>query len=347
MKEPKKILVVRTDRIGDVILSTPVVANLRAAFPKSYIAFMCRPYTAAILEKNPNIDELIIYDKYGKHKSFLSSLAFSFYLRKKKFDLSLVLHPTNRAHLLIFFAGIKRRVGWDRKLGFLLNKRIAHKKQEGKKHELEYTLDILREAGVNIVTQDVFIPKNPADEAWADNLLQENNINYKKDIVIGLGIGASCPSKIWPSRNFAELARKLHNQLGAKIIVFAEGKESNLSVEFKINCTFRFLDLTGKVNLSEIFSLFRRLALFIGNDSGLVHACWGVGRPVISIFGRNNPGLSPRRWGPRGKDSFFFHQDPGCKVCQAHNCQKGFICLKKIAPQDVFQKASYMLDKAK
>ncbi len=67
----QRILITRTDRIGDVVLSTPVIYNLRQAFPKAHIAFICRPYTRQILEGNPYLDEVIIYDKYGKERSLM------------------------------------------------------------------------------------------------------------------------------------------------------------------------------------------------------------------------------------------------------------------------------------
>ena len=66
VEKPKRILIVRTDRIGDVILSTPVIKNLRNSFPDAYIAFMCRPYTKEIVEGNPYLDEVIEYDKNKK-----------------------------------------------------------------------------------------------------------------------------------------------------------------------------------------------------------------------------------------------------------------------------------------
>ena len=93
----------RTDRLGDVILSTPVIKNLRLAYPESYIAFMCRPYTQEALEGNPYLDEVIVYDKYGKEKSLFSSFIFTLSLKKKRFDWAIILHPTNRAHLITFF----------------------------------------------------------------------------------------------------------------------------------------------------------------------------------------------------------------------------------------------------
>ena len=78
MKAPDNILIVRTDRLGDVILSTPVIENLRYHYPKAHISFMCRPYTQEVLQGNPYLDEIIVYDKYGAHKTPLASLYFDF-----------------------------------------------------------------------------------------------------------------------------------------------------------------------------------------------------------------------------------------------------------------------------
>ena len=83
--------------------------------------------------------------------------------------------------------------------------------------------------------------------------------------------------------------------------------------------------------------LFRskRCRLFISNDSGPVHIATAVGTPVISIFGRNQPGLSPKRWGPVGENDKALHKDAGCIECLAHNCIRGFLCLKEISAADV------------
>ncbi len=95
----KKILIMRTDRLGDVILSTPAITNLRKFYPDSYIAFLCRPYTKDIVDGNPYLDEIIIYDKNEKHKSIFSSIKFCLSLRKKNFDTVFILNPNNRSNL--------------------------------------------------------------------------------------------------------------------------------------------------------------------------------------------------------------------------------------------------------
>ncbi len=333
MSEPERILIVRTDRIGDVVLSTPVIENIRSAHPKSYIAFLCRPYTKDLLINNPYLDEVIVYDKYGNHKSVWQSIKFSFSLRKKRFDWAVILHPTNRVHLMTFFAGIPLRAGWDKKKGFLLTERAPHTKQEGKKHELDYTLDIPVRLGVPVRGRKPYISVCPEAEEWCDRFFKEKGLSGQTPIV-ALGIGASCPSKIWPTERFVEAAERLKAEAGAKILVIGSKSERELIRPFLDNYPY-LIDLTGQLDIKQLSSLFRRISLFISNDSGLVHICAGVETPVISVFGRNQPGLSPQRWRPLGKDSYFIHKNTGCNPCLAHNCEKGFICLNSITSEEV------------
>ena len=213
-KQPLRILITRTDRIGDVILSTPVIKNLRLAYPDSYIAFICRPYTKNILEGNPYLDEIIIYDKYGRDKSFLASLKFAWRLRKKKFDWAIILHPTNRMHLIVFFAGISLRIGWNRKLGFLLTNKLLPIKQYGKKHELEYSLDLIKALKVPIKDKSTFLFLKEEDKNYINKLFFQYNVS-PADMVIVLHPSASCPSKRWPQSYFIKLIHYLTEEFNS------------------------------------------------------------------------------------------------------------------------------------
>jgi len=340
MQKPNKILIVRTDRLGDVVLSTPVIKNLRLSFPKSHIAFMCRPYTREVLEGNPDLDEVIIYDKYGRQKSLGASIKLFFYLRKKKFDLALILHPTNRTHLITFLAGIPERVGWDKKLGILLTKRIKHIKQEGKKHELEYTLNLLRALDIPIKSKDTYFPLRCEAKMRVAEVLKGQAV-AENDKFIVIHPSASCPSKRWPKERFLELIKLLKEKVSFKIIVITSQSEREFGE--RLVGDNGIVDLRGRLNISEVGALLKRAALFISNDSGPVHIADSFNTPVISIFGRNDSGLSPLRWGPRGRKSFYFHKDVGCDKCLAHNCIKGFLCLQEITPQEVADKAISLL----
>jgi heptosyltransferase-2 len=341
MADYKRILIVRTDRLGDVILSTPVIKNLRLAFPQSYLAFLCRPYTREVLEGNPDLDEVIIYDKYGKEKGLWASLKFSFYLRRKRFDLALILHPTNRAHLIIFLAGIPKRVGWDRKLGWLLTDKIKHTKQEGKKHELEYTLDLLKTLGVAIESEKTHFFITARAGQKIEELLKRQGIRAEDKLIV-IHPSASCPSKRWPQVNFRQLIRLLKQEYNPQIAVITSSAEQGFAKELVREDGI--IDLRGKLSISEIGALLKRADLFISNDSGPVHIADSLGTPVVVIFGRKDPGLSPLRWGPRGEKSLYLHKDAGCDVCLAHNCRKGFLCLQKITPDEVFTAAAAFLE---
>ena len=340
--EFQRILIARTDRIGDVLLSTPVIKALRDNYPGAYIAMMVSPYAKDIVEGNPYLDEVIIYDKDNKHRTWGMSIKFALNLKKKKFDLAIVLHPTNRVHLVTFFAGIPKRVGYDRKMGFLLTDRRKHSKQLGEKHELEYSLDLVRYLGIEPKDKILFMPIRPESEKWVDELFKIEGIK-RTDKLLAIHPGASCPSKIWPSERFAETADRLTEKYSFKVLVIAGPKDMHAAQEVLKNMRHPALNLAGKISVSQLASVLKRCQLFISNDSGPVHIASAVGTPVISIFGRNQKGLSPLRWGPVGERDKILHKEVGCIECLAHNCIKDFACLKAIIIDDVVAAADEIL----
>jgi lipopolysaccharide heptosyltransferase II len=332
----QRILIVRTDRIGDVLLSTPVIKALRDAYPCSYIAMMIGPYAKEIIEGNPYLDEAIIYDKDIRHKSWLSSIKFSLALRKKSFDLCIVLHPTNRAHIITLFAGIPKRIGYDRKLGFLLTDRIKYTKQLGQKHELEYNLDLVRYLGIQPQDKNLFMPIKPESEAWAQKLLKQEGIG-ESDRLLAVHPGASCISRIWPAERYAEVIQKLAEKYGFKTLILSGTQTLDLKA---VDAVLKYLripviNLAGKTSLSQAASLLKRCSLLISTDTGPMHIATAVGTPQVVIFGRNQPGLSPLRWGPTSKKHRVLHKELGCIECLAHNCIKDFACLKAISVEEV------------
>jgi lipopolysaccharide heptosyltransferase II len=341
MKIYKKILIIRTDRLGDVILSTPVIENLRIAYPDAHIAFMCRPYTKEVLEGNPFLDETIVYDKYGKQKSFLSTVKFALNLRKEKFDCVLILHPTNRVHIISFLAAIPVRIGWRSNGALLLTKKVPYQKHEGKKHESEYALDIVRALGVAITSRNTFFPVPSQAKIKVESLLNDYNVR-RSDILIIVHPSASCVSKRWPINSFSLMIHQIQKNISCHVAVIATESEKDICE--KIISENNTIDFRGKLNIVETGALIERGDLFISNDSGPVHIAASLGRPVISIFGRNDPGLSPRRWRPLGRNSYYFHEKTDCPSCLAHNCQVGFKCLNNIDPFRVVHKALEIID---
>jgi len=331
--------------MGDVILSTPVIRFMRKRFPEAYIVFMVRPENKDIVKNNPDLDKVIVYDKYGSHKSFIETVKFAWRIRRERFDTAIALHPTNRAHMIMFLAGIPVRIGYDKNMGSLLTKRIPHEKQKGERHETEYNRDMLIAAGFDVSGYDPkpYIFTSEEERKLVDSVEKSSGLGKEK---IAFHAGASCASKRWAPERFAETADALGDLYGYDIILVGSDETSEYSSQIASRMKNRITDLTGVLLLGELVEMLSRCRLFVSNDSGPVHIAVAVGTPVISIFGRNDPGLSPKRWGPIGDKDGILHKPPQCDVCMAHNCAKAFECLKAITPQDVIKEARRILGNA-
>jgi len=334
--EYKKILLVRIDRLGDVVLTTPAVKAIRSAYPNAYIAMMVKPDTALAIKGNPHLNEVIVYDKDGKHKSIIASICFAMGLRKKRFDLAIIFDPSNRAHIITYLANIARRIGYDEKPPFLLTDRITGTKHEGKKHEVDYNLDMLKVLDIKPCDREPYIVVDLEAAAFIDGLLMGHGIG-KGERIITLHPGASCPSKMWPVERFAELADKLTETYAVNIVVLGGDDPKGI---FCVNTVRKFMTqkalfLAEGLNLSHRIALIKRSTLLISNDSGPMHVAVAVKTPVVAIFGRKQPGLSPRRWGPIGPKDIVLHKDVGCIECLAHDCKIKFKCLTEIKTTEV------------
>jgi len=338
MTQQKKILLFRTDRLGDLVLTTPAIKALRSAYPDAYIAMIVRPYTEDVVKDSPYLDEVILYDKYGSHKSLWAAFKFAMEIRKRRFDRAIIFHPTNRMHITAYIANIPRRIGYDNKLGFLLTDRIKHTKHLGIKHERDYTLDMLKALGIESDEKELFIPIDDNSISQVESIIADNGIKKNERFMV-MHPGASCASKIWPSERFAKLADILIERHHIKIIVVGGRGEKDV---FCADAVRKFMQndavfLTGQLSLRTLAALIMRSILFISNDSGPVHVATAVGVPVIDIFGRGQPGLSPLRWGPLGPKDIVMHKDLGCKErCLAHNCKKSFACIRAISVDDAY-----------
>jgi len=334
----RKILLARTDRLGDLVLTTPAIKAVREAYPDAYIAMIVRPYGELLVKDNPYLDEVIVYDKSGLHRSVAATVCFALRLRKARFDRAVIFHPTNRMHIIAYIANIPRRIGYDSKLSFLLTDSIKNLKHEGKKHERDYTLDLLRALGIESYEKELYVAVDSRARSSIEQILNSHGI-ATKDRLVTLHPGASCVSKIWPSERFAKLADMLIEKHSIKIAVIGGKEKRDI---FCVESVKKFMRkeaifFKGALDMRELAALLKRSMLFISNDSGPVHVATAVGTPVVDIFGRNQPGLSPLRWGPLGENDIVMHKDVGCEgTCLAHNCNKSFACLSAVSVDDIY-----------
>ena len=298
---PSRILVIRLDRIGDVLLSTPVFHALRRAYPDARITAMVRPPCQELLEGHPALSDVLVYDKDGRHRSVWATLLFAQRLVRERFGLALVLHPSRRSHWIPFLAGIPQRVGWDRKSGWLLTTRLPHIKQEGRYHEMDYTLDVVAAIGTPIdgVVRHPTMAVSAAARKKVEQWLAGHGVAGSQRL-IAIHPSASGPEKRWAADRFAAVADRLMKEDGVRVVVVGgvEGVADAEAVQHAMQQ--QPLMAAGVFNLQELAALLQRCRLLISNDSGPVHVAVSQGTPVLALFGRTQPGVNPERWKPLG-----------------------------------------------
>ncbi len=304
------ILVVRTDRIGDVVLTTPVFKALRLAFPLAKISVLVAPLTVDLVSGNPYVDEVLVDDRAGRHKGVWGALHLARAIRQRHFDTAFILHTKRRYNVLCFLAGIPRRIGYkNNKMGILLTDPLKDDRALGHKHEAQYCLDVLAAVGIAGAGLDLFVPSHKDAEEWATAWLQKNSTQPGQ--VIAIHPGASDPTKIWPAQSFARLVNALMNRYAFKIVLIGGAETRAIAAEILAATPAGVVDLTGQLGIGQMASVLRRARLLISNDSGPVHVGAGVGIHVISLFLRDQPGINPERWRPLGNKAFMLANKPG------------------------------------
>jgi lipopolysaccharide heptosyltransferase II len=313
MKEFKNILIVRTDRLGDVVLTMPSIKVLRQACPRARISMLVSPVPREIIEGSPCLDEIMVDDRQNTHRGLRGFIRLIFMLRQRPFDLAVIYHTKKRTNLACFLAGIPCRIGYkNNKMGFLLTHPIRDDRPSGQRHEAQYCLDVLRYLGVgpNAILEksseelagDLYVAVSKDSQEWAEAFCRKNNIR-RGERLVAIHPGASDPSKRWPECHFSELINRIAGWYTAKIVLIGTSDFKDIARHIASQASVPVLDMTGQTTVGQLAGLLERCDLLVSNDSGPVHLAVGVGTPVVSIFMRNQPGINPQRWRPLGKKS--------------------------------------------
>lgn len=316
-KKCPNILVIRTDRIGDIILTTPVFQEIRRIYPGAKITVLVSSLTKDLIQGNPFVDEVLVDERSGRHKGIGGFFSLAFDLRSRKFDLAIVYHTKKRTNALGFIAGIPVRVGYkNNKYGFLLTHPVEDIRIQGMLHESQYCLKVLdslpgvtaRSEPISLesIGDHLYVSRDRDSDAWADILFEKKGIE-KNPYVIAIHPGASDKEKTCSPEFFAEVSEGLIHRYNAAIIIVGARNVKDDAAAIRIHIQEKYrksvVDLVGETSLDQLVSLLRKTSLLISNDSGPVHVAAALKTRVISLFVRNEPGINPERWHPLGKFS--------------------------------------------
>ena len=334
-------MLVRTDRLGDVILTLPMLPIIRKCFPDVYLAILLRRYTGSILEGNPYVDEVLWYDDGPELTPFKE---MSRTIRSRQFDAAIVVYPTLRLAWLMFRAGIPIRIGTGyRYYSLLFNRKVYEHRKDAQRHELEYNLNLLKACDCTPAGKpEFFIEISPETQARVDSVLTESGIDPHRDIVV-LHPGSGGSAREWSPERFGALAALLVREQHTQVVVTGTAADSMQIARVVEASGGAARPLTGKLSLKELASLARMADLFVANSTGPIHLAAAVGSPVIGLYPQHTP-MSAKRWGPYTDRKVVFTPDKSitCADCTG-NRGEPCACMESITVKEVHDAAVGLL----
>lgn len=318
-KAYRHILIVRTDRIGDVILTLPMAQALRRLYPEARIAMLIRRYTAELVEDHPCVDHFLLYDDGERQIPFFRLVGE---LRAAKFDLVFHTHPRSRVALMTFLAGIPVRVGTGyRWYSFLFNRKVYEHRKDARRHELEYNLNLLGAVGASIDPASVppSVRITPEATSHVRSMLASLGVPPEARLVI-LHPGSGASARDWPAANFGLLASKIKELPSVRVLITGGKGEDGLVRAVRDAAGGGTVEIVDRLNLHQFAALIHIASLFVANSTGPLHIAAAVGTPVVGFYPQVTP-LSASRWGPYTAKKTIF--TPAGKPADCAECLAG------------------------
>lgn len=338
---PQRILVVRLDEIGDLVLSSPFLRALRGAFPSAQITLVVQPLLVNLVELCPYVDEVLSFEwrttgRFWKPLRIRRAWGFARRsLRPRGFDLAILPRYGDDhyfAAYVAFFSGAPRRVGYseyvdatkrevNRGLDALLTTALPPSPHL---HEVARNLDLLACLGVEVHEARLETWIGDEDRAFAEALLARRR---REGTLVALAPGAGAAARRWPVERFADFGRWAAAELGAHLLALGSPAERALAEPLCAALGDALIDTIGSATLRQAAALLEHCDLFVGNDSGPMHLAAAAGVPIVEISchpegGRDDHATSPLRFGPWGVPNVVLRpplpRDPCRTECEAN-----------------------------
>ena len=330
---PERILVIKLDHLGDVLLATPVFSNLRRAYPNAELHALTGAWSRVVLEKHPDVNNVEEYNspafcRTGQPTSLRETFKLYRQLRRQKYDLIVELRSDWRTVWFAFLRLTPKRLSRAalqvaNKLGFA---------QFSGTHETTRNLDVLRQAGIPTSVETAIFSVTTEDKKWASDFLATYQIDGQHPL-IAIHPGSPIALKRWLPERYAELADWLIAQKRAQILFVGVKDEIPITTEIQARMRGESINIAGKTTLTQLASILHTCNVFIGNDSGPMHLAAAVGTQTIGLYG---PG-DPTRFGPAGTKCQTIQRKSDCP-CLGTVCRYGKSgCMSEIQVTDVIQ----------
>lgn len=352
----RRILAVRLDNLGDVLVTTPAIRAIKASLPDVAVTLLASPVGAQAGRLNPDVDDVIVYeapwvDPWQRlpHDSAREQAMIAT-LREGRYDAAVIFSSFRQSPLpaayLCYLADIPLRAAASIDgPGSLLTAR--HKHPERPMHEVERGLDLVAALGMATEDDDLVLRVPVTDRTALSARLQEMGIAGDRPLVV-LHPGCTMPARTYPWELYAQVAGLLVRRLDARVILTGTAEEQALverihgqidpAARAAVHCC------AGLLPFPQFCALIARADLAITNNTGPMHVAAAVKTPVIALFALTNP---PEQWGPWRVPHRQLYHDVPCRLCYSRVCPRGQECLRLVTPDAVVTAAEALLSAAR
>jgi heptosyltransferase-2 len=337
----EKFLIIQTAFIGDAILTLPMIQKLKEKIPNSEIDVLAIPSTVEIFSSSPYIHEVIVIDKKGKHKSFISLLNFIKELKKNNYNRIYSPHRSFRSAFITMKLDVKETFGFSNSsMRHVYKNLIEYKPQH---HEVQRNLDLIGFKYENSdwkISPEIKIDKDIKEKI--NEFCESNNI--KKDFAV-IAPGSIWNTKKYPAENFEEVISHLIKKDFSIVLIGSEKEKilcDNIVNKFKGKVT----SSAGMFSLIEVVELLKKAKILISNDSAPTHLGMCADIPVLTIYCSTLPefGFYPYN----KKSQYLSYNNLACKPCGIHGYDecplKNFACGNNLKSSFVISKIEEMVN---
>lgn len=338
--QPEKIIVRMPNWIGDLVMATPVLTDLRRTFPKAHITAMCRMPISDLLREDQDIDELFCFSKANRFGRRNNKRDIVEKLKRGKYDLGILLTHSFSSAWWFWLGRVKRRLGYrGNGRGLLLTDKLPLPENVHEQHLVETYKMLLMPLGIplSMTKPRLFLTEKELNEART--LLKQLGISSEHALV-GINPGAAYGSaKCWLPERFREVTKRLLKLDHVRMIYFGDQASMPLVKQICKDLPSPVINLAGLTSLRELASLIKLCRVLLTNDSGPMHIAAAVGTPLVALFGSTNEVVT----GPY-KQGTVIHKHVSCSPCYERVCPIDFRCMKRIEADEVYNEIVRLLN---
>jgi len=338
------VLVLQTSFLGDMVLTLPLITEIRRRFPVKKLSLMCTPLGKELLQDHPAIDEIIVDDKKRQHRGWRGLQNQAAVLRQRQFTIALTPHKSARTAYLLYKANIPQRIGFHQSKGWFLFHHRAER--DPSRHDVERNLSILEPLGVRVqdCARGLDLVPPPEVQNSVARKLRDLGVDAGKT-TIGVNPGSVWPTKRWRMEGFAEFIGLAHARFDCQVLLFGGPEDADIVARLLERCGGAAVNLAGKFSLRELPAAIGRCQLFVTNDSGPMHIAVACKVPTVAIFCATTPDLG---FYPYTGNAVVIQKQLACRPCTSHGGRRCPLahenCIRQIRPQTVLAAVEKLLN---